>query len=102
MLTPAQNQIVTLMFLSGILFLGLNFIARCLVFPAPRGSKRTGYLMFVIVLMAGVVTLQYRLLLGLEFSASWARNLLLGGLAVSAFLISLVFYRYRRNRSSSS
>ena len=98
MLTAAQNQIVALAFLNGILFLGLNFIARSLVFPAEAGSKRLGYMLIVIVSLTMVITQEYRLLIGLEFSAEESRNILLGGCVIPVFFVSLVFYRVRKTR----
>ncbi|MGP0629331.1 hypothetical protein ACTRW9_06475 [Nitrospina sp. 32_T5] len=99
MLTDTQNFIVYLMFLSGLLFLGLNFIAHSMVFPGGKGSKRVGYMLIVAVILALVVTQQYRLLVALEFSSSLARQIILGGFAVPVFLLSLVYYRIQRFRS---
>lgn len=99
MLTPSQNFIVYLMFLNGLLFLGLNFIAYSMVFPGKKGSKRLGYMLIVAVGLAVVVAQQFRLLVALEFDPSMARQIILGGFAVPVFLLSLVYYRIRRARS---
>ncbi len=99
MLTTTQNQIVTLMFLNGVLFLSLNFIARSLVFPARKKSKRMGYTLILIAALSMLVTQEYRLMRGLEFTSAWARNVLLGGFAVPVFFVSLVYFRIRKNRS---
>lgn len=101
MLTPEQNQIVTLMFLNGILFLSLNVIARSIVFPDSRKSKRMGYIFILIATLSMAFTWEYRLMTGMSFPANWARNVLLGGFAVPVFFVSLVYYRIMKNREES-
>ncbi|QPJ62720.1 MAG: hypothetical protein G3M70_12875 [Candidatus Nitronauta litoralis] len=101
MLSPDQKQIVTLMFLNGILFLSLNVIARSIVFPGPRKSKRMGYILILIAVLSMAFTWEYRLMTGMSFSVTWARNILLGGFAVPVFFISLVYYRIMKNRAES-
>ena len=96
--TQNQNFIVYLMFLNGLVFLGLNFIAYSIVFPGPKGSKRLGYLLIVAVLVALMVTQEYHLLVQMDFPASPARNILLGGFILPVFLVSLVYYRVQRAR----
>lgn len=102
MLTPEQNTIVTLMFLNGILFLSLNVIARSIVFPGPRKSKRTGYILILIAILSMAFTWEYRLMTGLSFSSTWSRNVLLGGFVVPVFFLSLVYYRIMKNREDSN
>ncbi|MFQ5481619.1 MAG: hypothetical protein ACE5ER_02575 [Nitrospinaceae bacterium] len=97
-MTPVQNQIVYLMFLNGVLFLGLNYIAHSLVFPAPPGSKRLGYVLIVTASLAFVVTQEHRLLMGLKFTQEEARNVILGGFALPIFLGSLVYHRIKKYR----
>lgn len=100
-LTSAQNFIVYLMFLNGLLFLGLNFIAYSMVFPGKKRSKRMGYMLIVAVGLAVVVGQQLRLLVALEFEISMARQIILVGFAVPVFLLSLVYYRIQRARSET-
>lgn len=98
MLTQAQNQIIYLMFLNGILFLGLNFIAYSIVFPGPKGSKRIGYLFIACGLLAYLAQLMYQGLLALDYPADKVTGLLLSGFVVPVFFISLAYYRIKRNR----
>ena len=98
MLTQAQNQIIYLMFLNGILFLGLNFIAYSFVFPGPKGSKRIGYLFIACGLLAYLVQLMYQGLLALEYPSGKIKGLLLSGFVIPVFFISLAYYRVKRNR----
>ncbi len=86
------------MLLNGILFLGLNFIAYSFVFPGPKGSKRVGYVLLVAAALAFVVQLEYRTLLSLDFEPQAGRQILLFGFALPVFLISIVYYRVKRNR----
>ena len=102
MLNPAQNQIVYLMFLNGLLFLGLNFVARAIVFPGGPGSKKLGYVLLVTVALVLCITQEMDILLDLEFSPGAARAVLLGGFAAPVFLISLVYYRIKRARQEKS
>jgi hypothetical protein len=98
MLTQAQNQIIYLMFLNGILFLGLNFIAYSFVFPGPKGSKRIGYLFLVCGLLAYLVQLMHQGLRALDYPPDNITSLLLSGFVVPIFFISLAYYRVKRNR----
>ncbi len=98
MLTQAQNQIIYLMFLNGILFLGLNFIAYSFVFPGPKGSKRIGYLFITCGLLAYLVQLMYQGLLALDYPPGKVQGLLLSGFVIPVFFISLAYYRVKRNR----
>ena len=98
MLTQAQNQIIYLMFLNGILFLGLNFIAYSIVFPGPKGSKRIGYLFISSGFLAYLAQLMYQGLLALEYPSDIISSLLLSGFIVPVFFISLAYYRLKRNR----
>jgi hypothetical protein len=98
LLTQAQNQIIYLMFLNGILFLGLNFIAYSIVFPGPKDSKRIGYLFISCGLMAYLTQLMYQGLLALDYPSSKINDLLLGGFVFPIFFISLFYYRIKRNR----
>ena len=98
MLTQAQNQIIYLMFLNGILFLGLNFIAYSFIFPGPKVSKRIGYLFLACGLLAYLIQLMYQGLLALDYPPDNIRALLLSGFVIPVFFISLAYYRVKRNR----
>lgn len=102
MLNPAQNQIIYLMFLNGLLFLGLNFVACAIVFPGGPGSKKLGYLLFTIVALVLCITQEMDILIEMEFPASSASTVLLAGFAAPVFLISLVYYRIKRSRLEHS
>jgi hypothetical protein len=102
LLNPAQNQIIYLMFLNGLLFLGLNFVACAIVFPGGPGSKKLGYLLFTIVALVLCITQEMDILIDMEFPASSARTVLLAGFAAPVFLISLVYYRIKRSRLERS
>ncbi len=102
MLNPAQNQIVYLMFLNGLLFLGLNFVARAIVFPGGPRSKKLGYVLLVTVALVLCITQELDILIDMEFPAAATRTVLLGGFAAPVFLISLVFYRIKRSRLEPS
>jgi hypothetical protein len=97
MLTQDQNTIVYLMFLNGILFLGLNFIAYSLVFPGPRGSKRLGYILIVSAILAFTTQFEYRALLLFDIDPGKVQKILIFGMISPVFLISLVYYRYKKN-----
>ena len=101
-LNPAQNQIIYLMFLNGLLFLGLNFVANAIVFPGGPGSKKLGYLLFTIVGLVLCITQEMDILIEMKFPASSASTVLLVGLAAPVFLISLVYYRVKRSRLERS
>ena len=97
MLTPDQNTIVYLMFLNGILFLGLNFIACSIVFPGPKGSKRIGYVLIVSVILVVSAQQEYQALLYFDFAPGDAQKILLFGMIFPVFLISTVYYRLKKN-----
>lgn len=102
MLTPEQNTLLYLMFLNGILFLGLNFAACSIVNPGTGKSKRTGYLLIVSALLTFLVQQEYRGLafLGLPPDTAW--KIMAGGFIMPVFLVSLVYYRLQRNRNERS
>jgi hypothetical protein len=102
LLNPAQNQIIYLMFLNGLLFLGLNFIACTIVFPGGPGSKKLGYVLFTAVALVLGITQELDILVDMEFPEITARTVLLVGFAAPVFLISLVYYRIKRNRLEQS
>ncbi len=102
MLTQAQNQIIYLMFLNGILFLSLNFVAYSIVFPGPKGSKRIGYLFISCGMLAYLAQLMYQGLLALDYPANKITGLLLSGFVIPVFFISLAYYRVKRNRIEKS
>lgn len=86
------------MFLNGVLFLGLNFIAYSLTHPGGRGSKRLGYMLIVAALLAWDVTQEFKSLLEMGFEASQIRNIVVGGFIIPVFFTSLVYYRIQKNR----
>lgn len=94
-----QNTVIYLMFLNGVLFLGLNFIARSIIFPAPRASKKLGYVLIVSALSAFGAQQEYRALVSLGIESGKTGNILFGGFILPVFLISIVYYRMRRNRA---
>ena len=98
MLTQIQNQIIYLMFLNGLLFLGLNFIAYTIVFPGQKGSKRKGYMLITCVLMAYLVQQVYQGMLALDYPQDSLSGLILSGFVVPVFFVSLFYYRIKRNR----
>lgn len=102
MLNPSQNQIVYLMLLNGLLFLGLNFVANALVFPGGRGSKKLGYVLFVVVGLILCIAQELDILLEMEFPMATARTVLLAGFAAPVFLVSLVYFRIKRSRMEQS
>ena len=102
MLNPAQNQIIYLMFLNGLLFLGLNFVACTIVFPGGPGSKKLGYVLITAVALVLCITQELDILVDMEFPETAARTVLLVGFAAPVFLISLVYYRIKRNRLEQS
>jgi hypothetical protein len=97
-LTPEQNTIVYLMFLSGILFMGLNFIAFAIVTPNRKESKRIGYALFIAVFLVALIQQEYQAMTRLGFIESSAREILLGGFVLPVFVISIVYYRVKRSR----
>ncbi|MFQ5444548.1 MAG: hypothetical protein ACE5EK_08020, partial [Nitrospinales bacterium] len=94
------NTIVLLMFLNGILFLGLNFVAYSIVNPGGRGSKRTGYVLIVIVILMVCSQQEFRALGSLDFSPKDAGKILFVGFITPVFLCSLAYYRWQRNRQN--
>ena len=102
MLNPAQNQIIYLMLLNGLMFLGLKFVAYGIIFPGGPGSKKLGYVLMATVGLVLCITQQLELLLDLEFSPKAARTVLLGGFAAPVFLLFLVYYRIKRARLEKS
>lgn len=98
MLTQAQNQIIYLMFLSGLLFLGLNFVAYSIVFPGPKGSKRIGYMFITCALLAFLVQQLYQGMIALDYPQESVSGLILSGFVVPVFFISLFYFRIKRNR----
>ena len=78
-LTPEQNAIVYLMFLNGILFLGLRFIAFSIVYYDSKGSKRIGYALLTTVLLIALIQQEYQAMIQLSFIDSDIRKILLGG-----------------------
>ena len=98
MLTQAQNQIIYLMFLNGLLFLGLNFIAYSIIFPGPKGSKRIGYMFITCGLLAYLVQQIYQGMLALDYPQENVSGLILSGLVVPVFFVSIFYYRIKRNR----
>ncbi len=101
-MTQEQNTLVYLMFLSGILFLGLNFIAWLIVNPGARGSKRIGYLLIVSALLAFLVQQEYQTMVHLGFPPEKTWKILAGGFILPTFLVSMVFYRMQRSRRETS
>ena len=98
MLTPEQNAIVYLMFLNGILFLGLHFIAFSFVNHGGKKSKRIGYALLITVFLIAVIQQEYELMVQLGFTDSNIRKILLGGFVAPVFLLSITYYRIRRFR----
>ena len=90
------------MFLNGLLFLGLNFVACAIVFPGGPGSKKLGYVLFAAVALVLCITQQLDILIDMEFPENAARVVLLVGFAAPVFLISLVYYRVKRARLERS
>ena len=98
MLTLEQNAIVYLMFLNGILFLGLRFIAFSIVNNGGKESKRIGYALLIIVFLIAVIQQEYKVMVQLGFSDGNIRKILLGGFVAPVFLLSITYYRIRRSR----
>jgi hypothetical protein len=98
MMTEDQNTIVYIMFLNGIVFLGLNFIAQVIVFPGERGSKVQGYMFIIAAITAFSAQQEFRGLVALGFSAEKVQTILLTGFIAPIFFISLVYYRVKKNR----
>ncbi len=86
------------MFLSGILFMGLNFIAFVIVNPNRKESKRIGYALFIAVFLVLLIQQEYQAMTQLGFTGDSTREILLGGLVLPVFIISIVYYRIKRSR----
>ena len=86
------------MFLSGILFMGLNFIAFVIVNPNRKESKRIGYALFIAVFLVLLIQQEYQAMTRLGFTGDSTREILLGGLVLPVFVISIVYYRVKRSR----
>ncbi|HIE43151.1 MAG TPA: hypothetical protein EYP95_08045 [Nitrospinaceae bacterium] len=98
MLTLEQNAIVYLMFLNGILFLGLRFIAFTIVNNGGKGSKRVGYALLNTVLLIAIIQQEYQVMVQLNFNDDDIRKILLLGCVAPIFLSSIVYYRIKRSR----
>lgn len=96
MLTQEQNSIVYLMFLNGILFLSLNFVAWAIVNPGGVKSKRRGYALILGALSAICAQQEYRSLVALGLAPETTVKLLLGGFVLPVFLFSFVYYRSQK------
>jgi hypothetical protein len=96
-LTLEQNAIVYLMFLNGILFLGLRFIAFAIVNSGGKGSKRIGYALLTTVLLIALIQQEYQVMLQLNFKDGDIRKVLLLGCVAPIFLSSIVYYRMKRS-----
>jgi hypothetical protein len=97
-LTLEQNAIVYLMFLNGILFLGLRFIAFTIVNNGGEGSKRVGYALLNTVLLIAIIQQEYQVMVQLNFNDDDIRKILLLGCVAPIFLSSIVYYRIKRSR----
>ncbi len=95
MLTQDQNIVVYLMLLSGILFLGLSVVAKAIINPGPKGSKKSGYIFILTALLILCVQQEYRSMTQLGFAAEriWK---ILAGLIIPVFILNLVYYRFRK------
>ena len=98
MLTPEQNAIIYLMFLNGILFLGLRFIAFSIVHSGGKRSKRIGYALLTTVLLVAIIQQEYDVMVQLNFTDESIRKILLLGFVAPIFLLSIAYYRLRRSR----
>ena len=98
MLTQAQNQIIYLMFLNGLLFLGLNFVAYSIIFPGTKGSKRIGYMFITCGLLAFLAQQLYQGMVALDYPKENVNGLILSGFVIPIFFVSLFYYRIKRNR----
>ena len=100
MLTQEQNTVVFLMFLNGILFLGLNYIARSII--NPQNPKKRGYVSILAAVLVLCVQQEYRAFIAFGIEPGKTAKLLLGGFVVPVFLISLVYHRLQKNRKQNS
>ena len=85
MLTENQNTIIYLMFLNGVIFLGLNFVAQVIIFSGKPGSKIKGYMLITAVITAFSAQQEFRGLVALDFSPEKAQTILITG------FISLIY-----------
>lgn len=90
------------MFLNGVLFLGLNFLAHWLVHPGPKNSKRKGYAAIIAAVMIFCAQQEYHALLAYGINANKVRGVLMGGFILPVFFISLAWYRIKKKRGPSS
>ena len=97
-LTLEQNAIVYLMFLNGILFLGLRFIAFAIVNHDSKESKRIGYALLTTGLLIAVIQQEYQVMTQLSFNDGEIRKILLLGCVAPIFLSSIAYYRIKRFR----
>ncbi len=86
------------MFLNGIVFLGLNFIAYSIIFPGNKGSKRIGYVLIVSVFLAYSVMQEFLIFTDLGFPRDWIGKIIIGGFVIPVFFISLAYYRIKKSR----
>lgn len=100
MLSQEQNTVVYLMFLNGILFMGLNRIAYSITNPGPKGSKGTGYALILAAFLALCAQQEYRALAFLEIAPQSVAKILLGGFIAPVFLTSLAYHRARKKRDA--
>ena len=100
-LTLEQNAIVYLMFLNGILFLGLRFIAFAIVNHESKGSKRIGYALLTTVLLIVLIQQEFQVMAQLNFNDGDVRKILLLGCVAPIFLSSIAYYRIKRFRLES-
>ena len=98
MLTQEQNIVVYLMFLNGVLFLGLHFISFSIANHHGKRSKRIGYALLITVFLLAVVQQEYEIMVQLDFTDNNIRKILLGGFVAPVFLLSILYYRIRRPR----
>jgi len=97
-LTLEQNAIVYLMFLNGILFLGLRFIAFAIVNHESKGSKRIGYALLTTVLLIALIQQEYQVMIQQNYNEGEIRKILLLGCVAPIFLSSIAYYRMKRFR----
>ena len=86
------------MFLNGILFLGLHFIAYSIVNHGGKGSKRIGYALLITVFLVAVIQQEYEVMIQLGFNDDNIQKILLGGFVAPVFLLSIAYYRIRRSQ----
>ena len=101
MLTLEQNAIVYLMFLNGILFLGLRFIAFAIVNHESKGSKRIGYALLTTVLLITSIQQEFQVMTQLNFNDGDIMKILLLGSVTPIFLSSIAYYRIKRFKIES-